>query len=658
MLRKIALICCTFLLASCASIGVPQPTPTVAPTLTPSATPQQTTVADLPTRTPLPTVTNTPSATTESTAEASATLVATVTLTASATPTRTPTATHTPTNTLPPTNTALPRLEPTATTTHTPTPSDTPVITPTPSRTFTPAPTLTFTPSLTLTPLPSSTFTLTVASSMTPSVTASVTLTPPPSRTPGPPSTTPTLQASATASLDPFYTTEAPTWTPFPTGSATVTQVAGPTQDATPVVVTLAPDAPTPEAPLPSATAVTGEGAIEATMPTPTLVQPTVPPITPLPTISLSQQLFVPYTMPVSVGSLPFNIGELSAPNGVSVPPIDGEYQPFTLANPRRPNESIVTDEIGSMYWVVDGERRGLPEPFTSFGAESFENSDRLVRAAAWSADGAKIAFIVDNPRRGDANDGVWWWDTVNGGVYQVMHNCRRHIRNCGSYVDAPSDPYINPPQSEPEQPNTGWYAQSVSWSPDGSQILARLRIREDERLAFIVLPATRDENYKHVRGNVCKYELSDWAADGRGILVAGRDSADQQALGVIGSPYVCAEFASLEVAQVGQNRVTPMANGGGSAGLPDGVMENSEYPAGQQLRVSSPTSEGLNLRSAPTTTVSNFVNYLLNGTYVRVTAGPVDAENIRWWRVQTADGQQGWIAGAIGGAAVLVPVD
>lgn len=695
MLRRVALVCCALvccalLLASCASIGVPQPTPTVAPTLTPSETSASTVVAVQPSRTPLPSATNTAAPTStaslapsetatqtppptetdipSSTPSETATATATLTASPTSTPSNTPTPTMTASDTQPPSNTPLPRFEPTNTPTSTSTPTETwtpsitPSLSPTPTDTVTPLPTLTFTPtqtftpSQTYTPEPSSTLTATITLSATSTVTATTSPTITASHTSGPPSTTPVL-SSATPTIDPFFTTEAPTWTPFPTGSATptVTLDAGPTQDATPIIITLAPSAEPPSS-LPTETTVPGDATSETFLPTPTptTAYSQVPPITPLPTISLSQQLFIPNTLSVTIGSLPFEIGPGFTGALFTVPGASNQYEPFTLVNPRYPNQSVITDEVGRMYWVVNGERIGLPAPFTAFGSETLENNDQLVRAAAWSPDGERVAFIVDNPARADANDGVWWWDIDEGVAYQVMHNCRRHVKNCADFVNAEGDPYINPSDGT-ENPNTGWYAQSISWSPDGSQLLVRLRIRDDERLAFIVQPVTRDENWKKRRGSVCKYELSDWSADGQSVLVAGRDANDVPVLGRVDNPLVCGQFTSLEAQTVDSVRTTPIP-AVSPGGLPEGVLEDSEYPAGQQLQVFS-TTGGLNLRVLPSQT-AGVHRYVLNGEYVRVIAGPYDAEGYRWWRVLSADGIDGWMAGSNAIGRLLNPVD
>jgi len=92
--------------------------------------------------------------------------------------------------------------------------------------------------------------------------------------------------------------------------------------------------------------------------------------------------------------------------------------------------------------------------------------------------------------------------------------------------------------------------------------------------------------------------------------------------------------------------------------GIPSGVIEGSTYAPGQQLIIQSLTTGGLNLRAEPSTT-AGVVMYVFNGEYVAVLAGPTVTEEggsrFTWWRVQTANGSQGWMAGAIDGTVTFV---
>jgi hypothetical protein len=86
----------------------------------------------------------------------------------------------------------------------------------------------------------------------------------------------------------------------------------------------------------------------------------------------------------------------------------------------------------------------------------------------------------------------------------------------------------------------------------------------------------------------------------------------------------------------------------------PSGVIEGARLEPGQQLRVNSTTGL-LNLRENPSRS-ANSIGLVNNGEYVAILAGPVEADGVEWWRVQIANGQQGWIAGRINGFDVLVP--
>ncbi len=83
---------------------------------------------------------------------------------------------------------------------------------------------------------------------------------------------------------------------------------------------------------------------------------------------------------------------------------------------------------------------------------------------------------------------------------------------------------------------------------------------------------------------------------------------------------------------------------------IPEAVIIGSEYAPGEQLRVTLPN---LNIRQQPTTS-SGTVGGVAAGDYVAIFAGPYENEDYRWWRVQTADGTFGWVAGVINGAPTL----
>ena len=106
----------------------------------------------------------------------------------------------------------------------------------------------------------------------------------------------------------------------------------------------------------------------------------------------------------------------------------------------------------------------------------------------------------------------------------------------------------------------------------------------------------------------------------------------------------------SNETQLVGNPQFGAGAGGQSVASIPDAVIERTEYAPGEQLRIVLPY---LNLRGQPTTS-SAVVGGLVAGDYVAVFAGPYDNEGYRWWRVQTADNNFGWIAGTINGAPTV----
>lgn len=91
----------------------------------------------------------------------------------------------------------------------------------------------------------------------------------------------------------------------------------------------------------------------------------------------------------------------------------------------------------------------------------------------------------------------------------------------------------------------------------------------------------------------------------------------------------------------------------GVASGIPNAVIQDTEYYPGQQLRIAIPF---LNVRGEPTTT-SGIVSTLQQGDYVAIFAGPYENEGYRWWRIQTSADDFGWIAGTIDGAPTVRPL-
>jgi hypothetical protein len=85
---------------------------------------------------------------------------------------------------------------------------------------------------------------------------------------------------------------------------------------------------------------------------------------------------------------------------------------------------------------------------------------------------------------------------------------------------------------------------------------------------------------------------------------------------------------------------------------IPSGVIAGSKYQPGQQLRVYA--DDGLNIHTEPSLNAST-VGAVGRGEYVAILAGPVEADGIIWWRVQTVS-SSGWIGGQIDGTVTLGP--
>jgi hypothetical protein len=150
-------------------------------------------------------------------------------------------------------------------------------------------------------------------------------------------------------------------------------------------------------------------------------------------------------------------------------------------------------------------------------------------------------------------------------------------------------------------------FPQIVKWSPDGTAVFVQVNGRQ-----FI---ARVNGQVREITGQVAGTRAINWVIGG---LPPGDNAAP----------------------------VSP-------ASVPAGVVAGSKYQPGQQLRV---YVLELNVRTGPG--VGNPVARaaLITGEYVAILAGPISADNITWWQVQTADGVVGWIAGEINGGETIGP--
>ncbi len=745
------------ILTACSGIEIPETTPTVAPTRTATSTPLATEITIQPSRTTLPTLTSTltitPTITPTETEAAQLTPRLVDTNTPMETPFDAPTATHTAT--LTPTDTNAPSPTASDTATQTATATITPLPTIGPSNTPTDIPTAT----LTETPVPSITPTITPTPTDTATFTPSVTFTPVATRTLAPTSTTaPDFAATAawilsqTPPVSPSPTAP-PTFTAQPLSSATFTLTPAepptlqpiddaPTLDVTPVFIT--PDANTliPDdialtvSPVQSTDTFETFDSTATATPAPTVANVQPPPtvaIISIPTIPASPFTSLVYT--IGEGTLG-QVGDFGTSGGLGTPRL-------YLPNPRIPGSYILTNGVGELFDISDGNlRRASGKMFDAGIPNTPEENNGYVTSAAWSPNGTKAAFVVNafsiKGYEATADDGVWIYtpgQPVTDGDQLLRHCPQENAPQCGAVIRN-DFPYF-------------YQAISVVFSPDNTNVLATMSYLDGEnadRRGLMVLTPGRDPN---VRPPLLRYEYGDWSGDGQRIIVSGRRPDGRVILGSV-LPDGSGELIALDGSTLGlwlqdgvqqpdgtlialgrpgdengamalysQNgtRLTdfigsqrpqevrwspgrdavyirtidgrsfianvngrvdeispqvgdiqavnwgtlPPNSGTGVGGLPDdyippGVIEGSRYQPGQQFRVQSPSGQ-LNLREAPALDAGALLpNGLPNGSYVAILAGPVMADDVEWWRVQTADGLQGWMAGQINGEDVLVP--
>lgn len=160
-------------------------------------------------------------------------------------------------------------------------------------------------------------------------------------------------------------------------------------------------------------------------------------------------------------------------------------------------------------------------------------------------------------------------------------------------------------------------FPERVEWSPDGQAVFVQANGRQ-----YI---ARVNGEIREITGQVAGARAINWV---QGDLPVGESGP----------------AASGGIVPVGATA---------AQAIPLGVVEGSEYLPGTQLRV---YTLQLNIRSGPGIGFDFARNFLTNGEYVVILAGPVEADGFRWWQVQTADGVVGWIAGMVDGAVTIGP--
>jgi hypothetical protein len=703
MYRRFIILLAALLLAAC-NLSVPQPTPTVAPTRTPSQTPFST-------NTPLPTViaqvlTNTPTLTL--TPLPTDTPTATLTLTATPTnrPSITPTLTFTPSSTF----TAAATNQPTATATYTPSSTATPQ----PTLTFTPADTNT--PQPTFTPIPTASLTATPTNTLVPSLTPTRTLSPDelaqietqlapaqPTQAPVELSTAvppPTLPATPT-----FITLEAPATTSLevsPVVGQTTPQSGPPTFTPSPqptvfLRVTLAPivtaapiEIPTslPTNPLTRAFALSTSGGVVGTgfnlLNDVTLFERNpVDPNLYMTTDSSGNMLLTgvngagAYRPDMSPFSqfIPRSRAENNAYVAAASWSPDGRYLAFIVAGRQLSNDGIWFFEPGKsppLQLMVDCPKQGFPgcgivknpvnpDLWESQTINWSPTSDALLVGLSLPGEnrpGILILPITNNERARDVRPNIFRYDfgswETNGNRVLVSgrgedgHVFVGWLNRDGSFAELVYDAeanglwmgFANQARSgqiyalgapgdrggprEPlrlynmngqalTQPIGDGFPQRVTWSPDGSAAFVQVNGRQ-----FI---ARINGEIREITGQVAGARAINWVNGGL---------------------------------PPGDNAAPPPSNPNPpSSSIPSGVVAGSQYQPGQQLRV---YVVSLNIRQGPGVGYGFARPALITGEYVAILAGPVNADNVTWWQVQTADGVVGWIAGEINGAVTLGP--
>ncbi|MBI5670719.1 MAG: hypothetical protein HZC41_22225 [Chloroflexi bacterium] len=684
---------------------LPSAIPTATLTATPSATftppPTNTaTATPTPSVTPTPTDTNAPTATPTNTATATDMPTATSTLTPTNTDEPTATATWTPqptaTNTLPPTPTPLPLIP-----TDTPLPTNTPLPTLTPS--FTPTMTLTpsSTPPPTQTPLPTLAPTRTLsAAELTafaqPAVTATRTLSAAeaaiffaPSPTPAP-----TLDATPT-----FITAEAPPDINVTPIQADISpQPALPTFTASPqptvaLIVTLAPTLPPPPG-VPTLITINPQTRAFALSSTAGLTGFNLPGDNPDPTLfarnprdfnlfastDAAGNLYLGGTINHRLNSSPFMqeiTPQTREENNAYVSAIawspDGNQMAFIVAGRRLADDGVWVFDLTTLdplQLLVDcptpdfpgciiTSNRENPDYWESRWLQWSPTSDALlvgVHIPQENRDGIVILPRSYEEKFRDVRPPIFRYQFGTWEIMQQERDERILVSGAGPdnhvYIG-----WINRDGTFSElvydaEANGLWMGYANQAADGQIYALGAPGDRNGPREPLHIYNMAGQAITPAIGGSVEMPERVEWSPDGTQVFV---QTGGQQFIASINGEVrdITGQVAGARAVNWVEGDLPP----GETLPLPappSGVIAGSQYQPGQQLRV---YVQELNIRSGPGVTFEIVGAPLLPGDYVAILAGPVTTpDGITWWRVQTAAGTIGWIAGAINGAATLGP--
>jgi hypothetical protein len=281
------------------------------------------------------------------------------------------------------------------------------------------------------------------------------------------------------------------------------------------------------------------------------------------------------------------------------------------------------SDAILVRMWIPSENRAGLVVLPVTFAERARDTRPPVLRYefGSWERSGGRVLVSGRSPdgsvyvawinRDGSLSEMVF--DSGNAGLWLGYANQSRdgeiYALGAPGGDGGPGGPLsiYNMQGQALTGPIGGGQPQRVEWSPDGRAVYVEVDGRQ--YVAFVT------GEVRDITGSVAGARAVNWVD---GILPPSEETGST-----------------------------------GPAAIPSGVIAGSQYQPGQQLRV---YSAELNVREGPGYSFGFARNFLVAGEYVRILAGPVEAEGATWWQVQTADGAVGWVAGEINGNPTLGP--
>jgi hypothetical protein len=264
---------------------------------------------------------------------------------------------------------------------------------------------------------------------------------------------------------------------------------------------------------------------------------------------------------------------------------------------------------------------------YSGYGVQAPQENKLFVTQVAWSPDGDKLAFRVEQLGNPDVSNGVWFWQPAmefsSDPSYQIMRHC------------PPScDIVLNPSRYQ-------WRTLGFEWSSNSNGILIGLQMTSVGRDAITVRYARREQD--NAQGNTAPapyfYDYGHWTLDGENIVVSGTNPDGVVGYGRIQQDGTVLEFNPVASPTWVQNAVQAQDGTFYMFASPVGIGQALQLITGQGTQITpilgetAPTRIVWNAERTAALVVVDRLSYVvqINGTVTDITSIVATVPAVDW---------------------------